>query len=309
MIITRNSIVWSRKTITFHAMTYPCTALPRARFSIRPVVTAALAGLFALVTIAWPLQAAERDRVEAFLNVTGFDVALDSIALSAESAPAMLGLDEDAFGADWNRVADDVFDTAFMREMALDILEATLEEGPLNHAAAFYATDLGQRLVVAENAAHMAGDDAAREAEGRRIVADLVREGSERVEILQRMNSAIDGSGHTLRALQEIQIRFLLAASTAGIIDMPLDDTELRALIREQEGEMRRALQRSALAGAAWTYRAFSDDDLRRYAEALEQPDMQLVYELLNAVQFEIMANRFEVLAARMADLHPEQDI
>lgn len=72
---------------------------------------------------------------------------------------------------------------------------------------------------------------------------------------------------------------------------------------------MRRALQRSALAGAAWTYRAFSDDDLRRYAEALEQPDMQLVYELLNAVQFEIMANRFEVLAARMADLHPEQDI
>ncbi len=309
MIITRNSIVWSRKTITFHAMTYPCTARPRARFSIRPVVTAALAGLFALVTIAWPLQAAERDRVEAFLNVTGFDVALDSIALSAESAPAMLGLDEDAFGADWNRVADDVFDTAFMREMALDILEATLEEGPLNHAAAFYATDLGQRLVVAENAAHMAGDDAAREAEGRRIVADLVREGSERVEILQRMNSAIDSSGHTLRALQEIQIRFLLAASAAGIIDMPLDDTELRAMIREQEGEMRRALQRSALAGAAWTYRAFSDDDLRRYAEALEQPDMQLVYELLNAVQFEIMANRFEVLAARMADLHPEQDI
>jgi len=42
---------------------------------------------------------------------------------------------------------------------------------------------------------------------------------------------------------------------------------------------------------------------------ALEHPDMKLVYELLNAVQYEIMANRFEVLATRMADLHPPQDI
>lgn len=45
------------------------------------------------------------------------------------------------------------------------------------------------------------------------------------------------------------------------------------------------------------------------YAEALEQPDMQKVYELLNAVQYEIMANRFEVLAARMSGLQPGQDI
>ena len=36
---------------------------------------------------------------------------------------------------------------------------------------------------------------------------------------------------------------------------------------------------------------------------------MQEVYELLNAVQYEIMANRFEVLAAKMANLHPGQDI
>ena len=36
---------------------------------------------------------------------------------------------------------------------------------------------------------------------------------------------------------------------------------------------------------------------------------MQRVYELLNAVQYEITANRFEALAYRMSDVEPGQDI
>ena len=36
---------------------------------------------------------------------------------------------------------------------------------------------------------------------------------------------------------------------------------------------------------------------------------MQRVYELMNAIQYEIMANRFEVLAARMAEMHPGQEL
>ncbi len=32
-------------------------------------------------------QAADRERLKAFLGITGFDVALDSIALSAETRP------------------------------------------------------------------------------------------------------------------------------------------------------------------------------------------------------------------------------
>ncbi len=36
---------------------------------------------------------------------------------------------------------------------------------------------------------------------------------------------------------------------------------------------------------------------------------MQEVYELLNAVQYHIMADRFEHLAGRMAGLQPAQDL
>ena len=52
-----------------------------------------------------------------------------------------------------------------------------------------------------------------------------------------------------------------------------------------------------------------SDADLLAYAEALEHPTMRQVYDLLGAVQFQIMADRFEVLGTRMAELHPAEEL
>nr|WP_235003800.1 DUF2059 domain-containing protein [Jhaorihella thermophila] len=254
-------------------------------------------------------RAADRARIEAFLKTTGFDVALDSIALSAGDAPRLLGIDAGAFGSEWTRLTKEVFDTARMRGMALDILEKTLDPDDLAHAVEFYASDLGQRLVAAENDSHMIEDDEAKQEEGRRLVAEMVRTGSGRLELLKRMNKAIDSTGSSVRAIQEIQYRFMLAASAAGVIDLKVDPDELRAMLLRDEPRLRTALQESALAGAAYTYRDFSDADLEAYAEALEDPAMQRVYALLNAVQYEIMANRFEALATRMATLQPGQDI
>ncbi|WP_424833686.1 DUF2059 domain-containing protein [Ruegeria sp.] len=276
---------------------------------MRQLVSPLLVSAFAYCCAALPAVAANRDRVEAFLTTTGFDVALESIAFASASAPQMLGIDPDGFGSDWTRLTEEVFDTQGMHETAVSILEQTLSDEALNHAVEFYASDLGQRLVVAENATHLDEDDDAKQAEGQRIVSDLIKAGSERVESFKRMNRAVDASGTSLRALQEIQVRFLLAASASGVIELQMNGDELRERMRANEAGMRRSLQLSALASAAYTYQDFSDADVDAYVEALEQPLMQEVYELLNAVQYEIMAMRFEVLAARMAELRPAQDI
>ncbi len=278
-------------------------------YFIRQFAISLILPIFSLGVMASPSQAASQDQIEAFLTTTGFDVALESIAQASASAPQMLGIDPDGFGSDWARLTEEVFDTALMHETAVSILEQTLSEEALVHAVSFYASELGQRLVVAENAAHMDDNDDAKQLAGQEIVSKLIKEGSSRVESLKRMNRAVDASGTSLRALQEIQVRFLLAASASGIIDMQLSGDELRAMIQRNEGELRRSLQLSALAGAAYTYQDFSDEDVDAYVDALEQPLMQEVYELLNAIQYEIMAMRFEVLAARMAELRPAQDI
>lgn len=271
---------------------------------LRSLMTVAFA--FVIATSA---GAADKSRLQAFLNVTGFDVALESIQLSASSAPQMLGIDPGAFGSEWTRLSESVFDTDVMRDMALNILSETLTDDLLNHGAEFYASDLGQRLVAEENASHMMEGDEIKQVEGTALIAEMVKTGAPRLETLKRMNRAIDASGSGVRALQEIQLRFLLAASAAGIVELRMDADDLREALKSQEPELRRAINQSALAGAAYTYRNFSDADIKAYMEALEDPQMQEIYELMNAVQHEIMANRFETLAAKMAGLQPGQDI
>lgn len=279
---------------------------------LRPIfdlfLTLATAFLVILALVP-PVQAAERGKIIAFLEVTGFDVALDSIALSASDAPSMLGLSASDFGKEWTRLSESVFDQQEMRDLALEILVETLDDEALGHAAGFYASDLGQRLVAAENAAHMIEEDDVKQVAGQRIISDLVKDGSGRIALLNRMGQAIDAAGNGVKSVQQIQFRFLMAASAAGIIELQLDAEGLRALQKSQEGEIRMAMQAANLAASAYVYQDFSDAEIETYVEALETPLMQKVYELLNAVQFEITANRFEELAYRMQELGQGEDI
>jgi len=265
-----------------------------------------------LAVVFWTqtvVAAADREKIEEFLQVTGFDVALESIKLSAGSAPQMLGLDADDFGFQWTQLTKEVFDTNYMHSLAIDILEQTLTDDLLDHANAFYGSDLGKRLVQAENGSHLEEDEDTKREAGDAIFAGLVGIGSSRVEDFKRMNAAIDSSGNAVRAIQEIQVRFLMAAAGAGVIELQLDEPDLREMLSSQEDDMRLSIQSSSLSGAAFTYQAFSDEEVSTYADALEDPKMKRVYELMNAVQYEVMANRFEAVAVRMSNLQPSTDL
>jgi len=259
--------------------------------------------------MAPPAKAAERMELEAFLKVTGFDVALESIRLSADSAPAMLGIEADDFGSEWQRLVREVFATDLMHKMAVDILAETLSDDLLAHGAEFYASDLGQRLVAVENKSHMVEEDGLKSETGAEILAALTRIGSDRPAILKRLNDASNTEETSVRAIQEVQVRFMMAAAAAGVIELRMDEPDLRAALRSQEDEMRASIAKNALEGAAYTYQAFSDSEVTEYAKALEHPKMRDVYALMNAVQFEIMANRYEAVALRLSRMQPSQDL
>ncbi|MEC7298251.1 MAG: DUF2059 domain-containing protein [Pseudomonadota bacterium] len=260
------------------------------------------------LVIATSASAADRDRLRSFLTVTGFDVALESIKLSAEDAPRMLGLEAQDFGAAWTLMAGDVFDVKDMQADAMTILGQTLSDEALSHAADFYASDLGQRLVEAENASHMRDGDEKR-GEGGELLAELQDSDPERIVILQRMMDAIGSDEQSLRAANELEIRFLMAAQQAGVIMLRVDEEGLRAAQAERAEEVIESMRLSGMAGSAATYRDFSNEDLEAYTEALEHPLMQEVYELMNAVQYEIMANRFEEVADRLGRMSPGQEL
>lgn len=270
----------------------------------------ALIGLALVIATTMSLHAqVARDRVEAFLEVTGFDVALESIRLSADSAPQMLGLEAEAFGSEWQRLVGDVFDTELMHDMARDILQDALDRDSLEHAAEFYASDLGQRLVEAENRSHMIEEDGLKSESGGAILKALRGIDSPRVALLARLNEASGNEDAVVRSIHEVQVRFLMAAAAAGVIELNMDEQDMREAMRAGEPELRESLRQGALEGSAYTYQAFSDAEVEDYAIALEHPKMQKVYELMNAVQYEIMANRFEAVADRLRQMQPSQDL
>ncbi|GKY87915.1 hypothetical protein [Sinisalibacter aestuarii] len=274
--------------------------------AIRNVAAAAVVMMAALWAVA--AQAAERETLRHFLEVTGFDVAITSMQQGAMAGPGIAGDAPDAFGRQYTALAERVFDPDLMLERAIDMMEAVMPDELVQHGVDFYGSPLGQRLVVAENESHMTDDDT-RYAEGQVLLETLTETAPGRIEDLGAMMDAIGGVDASVRAVVEVQLRYLLAAMAAGTLDIDYSEAELRALIAEQIPDIRQNIAVYSMLGAVYAYRDFSDEDVHAYREALEEADMRQVYELLNAIQFEVMAERYEVLAGELSGLTPEQEI
>jgi len=104
-------------------------------------------------------------------------------------------------------------------------------------------------------------------------------------------------------------VRFLMAASLAGLIDQRFDEVDLRAMLAQQDDEVRQAMTDNLIVANAFTYRDFTDREMEIYRDALAMPQMMEVYELMNAIHFTIMADRFERMALEMVNLTPTQEL
>jgi len=255
-----------------------------------------------------PVKSADRAQIAQFMAVTGFDVALESMRLSARDAPTMLGFDADDFGLSWSRLADRMFEPEALKSDALEILDKALTEDVLAHATGFYGSDLGQKLVTAENESHgLEFED--REVEGARLAQALAARGSPQPQYFLDMAESIGYVGATIKAYREVQVRFLMAASLAGLIDRRFDEVDLRAMLAQQDDEVRQAMTDNLIVANAFTYRDFTDREMEIYRDALAMPQMMEVYELMNAIHFTIMADRFERMALEMVNLTPTQEL
>ncbi len=253
-------------------------------------------------------QAAEEQEIRDFLKVTGFDVAIASIQQGAMAGPALTGEDPDVFGRQWVKLAEEVFDPDEMISEAVEMIAAVMPDELLDHGAAFYGSPLGQRLVEVENESHMA-DDTVKYAEGERLTGELLNQNSIRIELFREMGTAIGSTETAIRSIVEIQVRYLMAAVAAGVSDFDISEEDLRLMLMEQSDEMRKNIEVNSLVANAYAYRDLSDEELIDYLAALQDPKMGQVYEILNAVQYQIMAERYETLASRLVDLQPEQEL
>jgi hypothetical protein len=264
--------------------------------------------IFALMVAALPLRAADSAKIFEFMQVTGFDVSLESLRVSARDAPTMLGLDADDFGLSWTRLADRLFEPEDLKRDALEILQQALRDDVLQHAATFYSSELGQRLVEAENESHFL-DSTERREEGELLAAALMERASPQPEYFLDMAESIGSVGASIKSYREVQVRFLMAASGAGLVQQRFDELDLRAMLAQQDAEARAAIEKGLVISNAFTYRDFTDVEMQAYRDALATEMMIEVYALMNAIHFTIMADRYEKMAVEMVKLAPIQEL
>ena len=65
----------------------------------------------------------------------------------------------------------------------------------------------------------------------------------------------------------------------------------------------------SLIIANSYTYRNFTDLEIAQYRNALATDEMKEVYELMNAIHFALMADRYEQMALKMVKLHPLQEL
>ena len=261
-----------------------------------------------IILIGFPLHAADRDKIKAFMEVTGFDVSLESMRVSASDAPAMLGLDSADFGRSWKLTADEIFSPEGLKEDALGILKQALSDDVLAHASEFYASELGRRLVVAENLSHFENPDEKKQ-QGETLVAQLLERASPQPQYFRDMARDIGAVDSGIRSFREVQVRFIMAAMGSGLIQRRLDEPDLRSMLAQEDASIKKSMLENIVTANAYTYRDFTDVEVAQYRDALATDEMKEVYELMNAIHFAIMADRYERLAVKMVKLHPLQEL
>ncbi|MGY9022911.1 MAG: DUF2059 domain-containing protein [Rhodobacterales bacterium] len=263
---------------------------------------------FVIILTAFPLYGADRDKIKAFMKVTGFDVSLESMRVSAGDAPAMLGMDSADFGRSWKLTADELFSPDSLKEDALDILQQALSDDVLLHASEFYASDLGRRLVTAENLSHFE-DSELKKQQGEILLVGLLNRASPQPQYFRDMAKDIGAIDSGIRSFREVQVRFIMAAMGSGLIEQRLDEPDLRNMLAKEDASIKEQMLKNIVIANSYTYRDFTDLEIAKYQGALSTDEMKEVYELMNAIHFAIMADRYERLAVEMVKLHPLQEL
>lgn len=261
-----------------------------------------------IISAVVPSSAADRNAIETFMKVTGFDVSLESMRVSASDAPAMLGLDAADFGVSWKRIADELFEPESLKNDAVGILQQALSENVLVHASEFYASELGIRLVKAENLSHFEDSDQ-KKIDGELILTELLDRSSPQPQYFREMADSIGALESGIRSFREVQVRFIMAAMGAGLIDRQIDEADLRSMLAQQDAEIKTNMLQSLIIANSYTYRNFTDLEIAQYRDALATDEMKEVYELMNAIHFALMADRYEQMALKMVKLHPLQEL
>lgn len=171
-----------------------------------------------------------------------------------------------------------------------DSLSEMLRPGDYAAAAAFYATPLGQRIVQREVDARREMLDGSVEAEARNTSASLAQADDPRAVLIEGLMEALDLVATNVTGGMNANFAFYRGLADGGALAKRLAESEMLAMVREQEEEIRVSTKTWLHAYLMRAYAPLSDDELTEYVAFATTP----AGKRYNAAMFEGFGRVFE---------------
>ena len=250
-----------------------------------------------LVAAAPPLLA---ERVEAVMELVRLDEILEvmrveGIAHGQEIGDTLLGPGD---GAAWTRRVEGIYDPGRMRSVMLGGVERGLpsDAAVLEAAEAFFASDLGRRVVELEVTARRAMLDEAVEEVAREAWAEMDAEGGPRVEALRRFVEVGDLVEQNVAGGLNSTFAFYMGLRDSGTGIPGMGEAEMLDDVRSQEPAIREEIDAWLHSYLALAFGPLSDAELDAYTEFYASPEGRA----LNGALFVGFNDMFEAMSRQL---------
>jgi hypothetical protein len=174
----------------------------------------------------------------------------------------------------------------FIRES----LSEMLRPGDIEAAAAFYATPLGQRIVEREVDARRAMLDGAVEREAKTVSSDMTAADAPRAVLIEGLMDTLDLVAANVSGGMNANFAFYRGLADGGALAKRLVESEMLAMVRAQEDEIRASTEAWLRAYLIKAYAPLTDAELTRYVAFADTPEGRRY----NAAMFEGFGRVFE---------------
>ncbi len=170
-------------------------------------------------------------------------------------------------GTGWAAVVALIYDAPTMRARFNEAFSAALTgpEADLAAMDAFFATELGQRILTLEVEARRSLMDEAVEDAAQAQVDDMLAETAPRIEALQDFSDANDLIELNVAGAMNANLAFSQGMAEVGGMDGGMSEEDLLAEVWAQEPAVRDETEAWVLPYLALAYASLSDDELAEY--------------------------------------------
>jgi hypothetical protein len=194
----------------------------------------------------------------AMMQIVATEGARHGLTLEAQLFPGKGG---DA----WAREVARIQDHDRLLDIVGDVLGDELRVGDAGAAAAFFASDLGQRIVSREVAARRAMLDAAVEAEAKQAGAMLREAETPRAALIGELIGALDLVSTNVSGGMNANFAFYRGLGDGGALRERLTEADMLAMVREQADSIRASTEAWLRAYLAMAYAPLTDRELAEY--------------------------------------------